>query len=486
MDNPTPQPPARLSSSGAPTELWRMEAREVATLIRHGRASAREAVESCLSRLEKVNPVVNAVARVLADEARAEADRADAAQRRGEALGALHGVPVTIKVNIDQTGLPTDNGVVAYKNLIAIEDNPVVRNFRHAGAIVIGRTNTPCYSMRWFTDNALHGLTLNPWDAKRTCGGSSGGAAAAVATGMGPIAHGNDIAGSVRYPAYCCGLVGLRPSYGRVPSFNASATGAGTISSALMAVQGPLTRTVADNRLAFAAMAREDLRDARWTPVESAPERNAPLRVALVRNGFGSPQHPAVTAALDVAAKALAAAGYIVEEIAAPALRECAALWPQIAMPDVIASLEPLIEKNGDDGIKRAIALWRGAWPKFDAADALAGLGQRLSLLRKWRQFLVDYPVVLMPVSLDLPFPVGSDVESVEATARILAAQAPMTAISVLGLPGLAVPTGLHEGVPVGVQIVAGQGREDLCFDAAETIEAHASIETPIDPRNKD
>lgn len=486
MDNPTPQPSVSVSLSGSPTELWRMEAHELAALIRKGRASAREAVDSCLSRLDAVNPAVNAVVRVLADEARAEADRADAAQRRGEALGPLHGVPITIKVNIDQKGLPTDNGVVAYKDLIATEDNPVVRNFRDAGAIVIGRTNTPCYSMRWFTDNALHGLTLNPWDEKRTVGGSSGGAAAAVASGIGPIAHGNDIAGSVRYPAYCCGLVGLRPGYGRVPSFNASAAGAGTISSVLMAVQGPLTRTVADNRLAFAAMAREDLRDPRWTPADPAPARKGALRVALVREGFDSPQHAAVTAALDRAVKALEAAGYVVEEIEPPSLQECAALWPQIAMPDVIASLEPLIEKNGDEGIRRAIKLWRGAWPKFDAADALAGLGRRLTLLRQWRLFFADYPVVLMPVSLDLPFPVGADVESAETTARLLAAQAPMTAISVLGLPGLAVPVSMHDGVPVGVQIVAGQGREDLCFDAAEIIEAHAPMKTPIDPRTKD
>src|SRR5262245_20283520 len=182
--------------------------------------------------------------------------------RRGEPLGVLHGVPVTTKVNTDQRGCPTDNGVAAYKGLVPDADSAVVANLRRAGAIVIGRTNTPCYSMRWFTDNDLHGRTLSPWDPRITPGGSSGGAAAAVASGIGPIAQGNDIAGSVRYPAYCCGVVGLRPSYGRVPSYNPTAAPP-AIASQLMAVQGPLARTVADLRLGFAAMAVPDARDPR-------------------------------------------------------------------------------------------------------------------------------------------------------------------------------------------------------------------------------
>ena len=163
-----------------------------------------------------MNPVINAVVRPLHESALAEATAADQALARGGPVGALHGVPITIKVNVDMAGSPTDNGVVAFKNAMATRDNPVVANLRRAGGIVIGRTNTPTFSMRWFTDNALHGATRNPWDARRTPGGSSGGAAAATASGIGAIAHGNDIAGSVRYPAYCCGLVGLRVSYGRV------------------------------------------------------------------------------------------------------------------------------------------------------------------------------------------------------------------------------------------------------------------------------
>src|SRR5205823_7925668 len=155
----------------------------------------REATESCLGRLRAVNPAINAVVRVLEDEALAAADFADEAQARGETLGPLHGVPVTTKVNTDQAGCPTDNGVVAYRDNIATADNPVIANLKRAGAVIIGRTNTPAFSMRIFADNALHGRTLNPRDPALSAGGSSGGAGAAVATGLGPIAHGNDIGG---------------------------------------------------------------------------------------------------------------------------------------------------------------------------------------------------------------------------------------------------------------------------------------------------
>ncbi len=143
--------------------------------------------------------------------------------RSTAALGILHGVPVTIKINVDYAGRPTTNGVKAFAFTNAEEDSVSVANLRKAGAVIMGRTNVPGFSTRYFTDNDLHGRTLNPWDASRTPGGSSGGAAAAVAAGIGPIGHGNDRAGSVRYPAYACGVTGLRPSLGRVPDFNPSA-----------------------------------------------------------------------------------------------------------------------------------------------------------------------------------------------------------------------------------------------------------------------
>ena len=193
-------------------ELWRWSASDLAKAIRDRTVSSREAVESSLERVAAVNPALNAIVQVLEKEALAAADEADASVKSGAVLGLLHGVPVTTKVNVDQRGCATTNGVVAFRDIIATEDSPPVANLRKAGAVFIGRTNTPAFSHRWFSDNDLHGTTRNPWSDKLTPGGSSGGAASAVSAGMGAIAHGNDFGGSVRYPAYACGVAGLRPT----------------------------------------------------------------------------------------------------------------------------------------------------------------------------------------------------------------------------------------------------------------------------------
>ncbi len=196
-------------------DLWRLGAVELAAGIRARQISARAATTSVLSRIAAVNPRINALPEVMADDTLATADAADRALAAGLATGALHGVPVTIKVNVDMAGHATTDGIVAAKDSIATSDSPLVANLRGAGAVIVGRSNTPAFSLRWFTDNDLHGRTLNPFDPSVTPGGSSGGAAAAVATGMGPIAHGNDYGGSIRHPAWACGVVGLRTTTGR-------------------------------------------------------------------------------------------------------------------------------------------------------------------------------------------------------------------------------------------------------------------------------
>ena len=184
------------------SDLWRMTATELAQLVHAGKISCLDATESALDRLAQVNPAINAVVQEMSDEARAEARALDDKIANGEAAGPLAGVPVTIKVNVDQKGFATTNGLRIQKDLIADNDNPVVANMRKDGAIIVGRTNTPAFSLHWFTRNSLHGHTLNPHNPKITPGGSSGGAAAATAAGIGAIAHGSDIAGSIRYPAY--------------------------------------------------------------------------------------------------------------------------------------------------------------------------------------------------------------------------------------------------------------------------------------------
>ncbi|MCW5633715.1 MAG: amidase [Rubrivivax sp.] len=463
-------------------QLWQLDATDLAHLVRTGRASAREAVQSCLARLDAVNPAINAVVRRLDDEALAAADAADTARARGEALGPLHGVPVTTKINVDQRGCPTDNGIVAYKDAIAAEDSPVVANLRHAGAIVIGRTNAPAFSMRIFTDNALHGRTLNPRDPTVTPGGSSGGAGAAVATGIGPIAHGNDIGGSVRIPAHCCGVVGLRVGFGRIPAFNASAPGGRPIGAQLMSVQGPHTRTVRDARLALSVMSRGDRRDWKWADaplVGPAPPR--PLRVALVPEVPGGPTHPAQAAAVRQAGKHLAAAGYRVEEVLPPDMPRVVELWHHILATDTAAGLWPLMQQVGDADGQAAMAAWLALHPPVDLPTYVAALTARDAMLLRWLAFLEQWPLVVLPVLCDLPPRQVSDLTP-DGHGAVLASMRSALPAPLLGLPGLAVPVGTHGMLRTGVQIMAGRFREDLCLDAGEVLEAAEGRVEPIDP----
>lgn len=464
--------------------LWNLDAVALADRIRRREISAREVVDAHLDRMAAVNPQLNAVVLALPEQARAEADAADRALARGDTAGPLHGVPVTIKVNTDQEGCPTDNAVVALKDMVAERDSPTTANLRKAGAIVIGRTNTPCLSMRWMTENSLHGNTINPWHPARTPGGSSGGAGAATAAGIAPINQGNDIAGSVRYPAYCCGVVGLRPTLGRVPARNYSSPKPRPISAQLMAVQGPLTRTVRDARLALRAMAAGDPGDARWVdaPLEGPPPPT-PIRVALVPDPAGRGVQPAIRESVQQAGSWLADAGYAVEEIEPPRLGEAGDLWARMAMADTVRSLDAAVAEVGDEGIRRAIALWHEVLPAFGPQDALDALMERDAILQDWQAFMQRYPVIVMPNSAEPAFKAGEDLIDAVTTRRIIAAQLPQLVIPVLGLPALSVPTGLHDGIPMGVQIVAGRFREDLCLAAGEAIEARAGMTRPIDPK---
>jgi amidase len=465
------------------TELWQLDGVDLARLIRTGQVSATEATQSVLARIDKVNPALNAIVRRLDKEALAAAAAADAAQARGDALGPLHGVPVTTKVNTDQKGHPTDNGVEAFRDNIAQEDAPLVKNFRRAGAIIVGRTNTPAFSMRLFTENALHGNTINPRDRTRTAGGSSGGAGSAAAAGFGPIHHGNDIAGSVRYPAYCNGVVGLRPTPGRIPSNNPSAPGGRAIGGQLMAVQGPLTRSVRDARLGFHVLAGADRTDPRWVdaPMEGPPAPR-PIRIALMANPPGATTHPALSAATLKAAEYLARAGYAVEEVNPPDFAEAAELWNRIAGTDVLTALAPNVNKYADEVAKVSLAGWQSVAPALDLAGYIQALADRDWLICRWLNFLADYPILLMPSSCDLPHLVSADA-SIAGKAHVMATNPQQIAIPLLGLPSLQVPVGHADKLRLGVQLVAARYREDLILEAGEVIEAAEGPILPVDPQ---
>jgi amidase len=472
-------------------ELWLWRAVDLARAIRAGKISSREAVESCLARLDAVNPAINAVVDIMADQALAAADRADKTRQDGEPMGALHGVPITVKINVDVAGRATTNGVVAFKDAIAHEDSVPVANLRKAGAIVFGRTNVPAFSTRYFTDNVLHGRTLNPWDPALTPGGSSGGAAAAVVTGIGPIAHGNDRAGSVRFPAYASGVFGLRASTGRIADYNPSTKEERGLSSQLMHIQGPLARNIADLRLGYTALARGDTRDPLWVPAPlDFANPPSPHTAAVVASSPTADVHPHVADAVRRAGHWLQGAGYRVEEAAPPHFDESGSLFWSLLMAEERAATDKEtaasnsgIERFGDDAVKRTRASTRVYAGDMSYEEYIRALARRNAILRDWQAFLLRHSVIVMPVSWQPPWPIDFDQGGDEAVRRMLDAHHPMLAISLLGLPGLAVPMGIRDGVPTGVQIVGPRFGEELCLRAGEVIEAHLDIDLPIDPK---
>jgi amidase len=459
-------------------DLWRLSAAEIASLIRSKKVSAKEAATAALARLDAVNPKINAVVDHRPEDVLAQASAVDAAIGRGEDAGPLGGVPVTVKVNIDQQGFATTNGLKLQRDAIAKSNNPVIDNLRKSGAVILGRTNCPAFSYRWFTTNLIHGDTKNPRDPGITPGGSSGGAGAAVAAGIGHIAHGTDIAGSIRYPAYACGVHGLRPTMGRIAAFNA-ALPERPIGPQISAVSGPLARTIGDIRIALAAMSARDYRDPWWVP---APLEGPamPKRVAMCLNPDGLDPVPEVKAAVADAGKRLARAGWIVEEIAGtPPLREAADLQTKLWLGDGYEAQLEAAEREGDPG---ALACLRGNRAKVHPFDLSKTLTRRLTLTREWLAFFEKYAVLLMPVSGELPFPDQLDRKDEASFARVWHAQLPQIAIPFMGLPGLTVSTGLVGRVPVGVQLVSGRYREDLCLAAGEAIEAGGTPSAAIDP----
>lgn len=468
--------PAKAHLPEAP--IWQWSAVETAAAIRSGVVSCLEVTEAHVARMRAVNPRLNAVVVDLSGEALKAAKAADRARARGDELGLLHGVPITIKENVDYEGRPNPNGVPAQMNIIAPSDAPVVRNLRKAGAVVIGLTNTPEFSFRAFTDNPLHGLTLNPWDPDITCGGSSGGAGAAVAAGIGTIAHGNDIGGSLRWPAHCNGVATIKPTQGRIPSYSQSAAAERPMLAHLMSAQGPLARSVDDVRLALEVMSQRDPRDPWWVPAPLVgPKPKGPIKVALSKLPADMEVHPSVRAALRQAADHLERSGYRVSEVEVPDINGVWQTWCDIIVNEVAVLQEAAMMAVTSEHFHTA---WTGIKVKAGTLDLtgwMRATAARSTHIRAWQLFLEDYPVVLAPTTV-MPTPgPRADAVSVELAGEIFWNDLRfISAINVLGLPSAVVPVSLHEGRPIGVQLIAGRYREDLALDASMAIEKGVGV----------
>jgi len=457
-------------------KLWRLGAVEIAQGVANKDFSAVDVTSQSLERLDDVNPKINAVVKSLPEEAIDAAEKVDTCISNGTDPGPLAGVPVTIKVNVDQRGHATTNGLKLLENNIAESDSPLVENLRNAGAIIIGRTNTPAFSMRWFTRNLVHGHTLNPRNLGITPGGSSGGGASATAAGIGAIGHGTDIAGSIRYPAYACGLQGLRPTHGRVPALNTSLPDR-HICPQITAVSGPMARSVEDVRLGYEAMSQSSILDPWWVNV---PRNSGEFKkvAALCTHPDGLETCAAVTEALKDSAKKLEEAGWRIVETDCPPMREPMQHQIRFWMAEYALDQGEGIRAENDPDANFVSEQLLTIYEPTTLSSLMSIMQARVGLLRQWQQFLQKYPVLICPTSAELPFRDQLDVESAELFRHVLEAQMTQIGIPFLGVPAMNIVVGAVNNVPVGVQLVADKFREDVLFAAGREIERRSpSIE---------
>ena len=463
-------------------EIWRNNATDLADMIAAGDVSSLEVVDSHLDRIEEVNGWLNAVTRVLADEARVAAKDADNAVAAVDELGPLHGVPCTIKENVDVAGTPTTQGLPIFADLISPTDAPLVERLRSAGAIPIGRTNLPELGLRISTDNPLHGLTRNPWHPERTAGGSSGGEGSAIASGMSPLGLGNDIGGSVRNPAFCCGITAIKPTHGRLPAFSVFEHDQNpALSSQIMLTDGPMARSVSDLRTAMGILNGRDIRDPRSVDVPlDGPD--AKRQAAVVKHIPGVDCHPSVIEGIERAASSLAEAGWEIVESTPPGIDLCSEIWAHLLGADVSLLMDaarPILSKE------MAEALDSGITEQFSreiiSPDVIHV--ERSRLAREWSLFFAENPVVIMPTWPHPPFEHGADIRE-ESRQELVETLRFITPANVLGLPSVALPVGVSDALPQGVQCVADRWRDDLALEAAGDIEESLGIITPINPIN--
>ena len=457
--------------------LWSTSAVDLAAKIRTRVVSCVEVTESVLGRIAAHNGRINAIVAGCSDEALHAAEQKDREVAGGGALGPLHGVPVTIKENVDVAGQATTNGLPVFADLVAPDHSPVVRNLLEAGAVIVGRTNTPELSMRGTTVNPLRGRTINPWDDEASPGGSSGGAAAACAMGFGPIHHGNDIGGSLRFPSFACGVATVKPTFGRVPAFNPSASAERGLLAQLISVQGAICREVRDVRLATRVLAGGDPRDPWWMPVPfDGPRLDRPIRVAVTGEAHGYPINPEILAGIERAADVLSDAGYAVERVATPSIMKPANAWFDVLVSEIGHFLGPVARDHGSETIRTIFEHYQRVGKPVDAAGYRQAVADRIALTREWNVFLDRYPLVLCPFLMRSMYPWDHDAQGFEQVKDLFLSAIYSTGVNYLSLPAGVVPIGYADSRPAGVQIVGRRFREDLILDAMEAVEASVGI----------
>jgi amidase len=445
----------------------------MASMVRDRAVSPVELVESHLKQIEEQNPRIHAFVRVLAEEAREAAAQAQAAVMRSDSLGLLHGVPVTVKDCFDMAGLPTLCGSRFRLGHRAAEDATAVARLRAAGAIILGKTNTPEFLSNYETDNYITGRTNNPWNLERTPGGSSGGEAAAIASFCSAGGIGSDGGGSVRIPAHFCGIAGLKPTPGRI-----SAAGHFPVicnPGGLLGVAGPMARTAEDVRLLFAVLAGYDSQDPFSVPVPLRPSGISALRVGLLEQFYEVPVAAEIRETLHTAAKALAQFPIPVEPFELRGLERAPNLWwfffGQLPAPltrQMIAGREQDAHWTGTEFLNSALDE-----PPPTAEQVLLNLAARDRMRAALLRQMEEYPVLLMPPCGVTAFPHRSRRWQVAGhSIGLFQAMMPATPINLLGLPAMVIPFGMSaEGLPIGVQLVGRPYDEEVLLELAVRLE---------------
>ena len=463
-------------------ELWQMTASQLTALIREKKVSSREVLEAHLQRVQEVNGHVNAIVRVMADDARVAADAADEALARGELYGPLHGLPITVKENIDVAGLPTTQGIPLLVDAIAPGDAPVVEKMKAAGAIPFARTNLPDLGLRVHTDSTLYGRTKNPWQPDRTAGGSSGGEGAALATGMSPLGLGNDIGGSLRNPAHACGIASIKPTVGAIADAQYFPEEDRGLAAQTMLTQGVMARRIADVRAGFAVVAGQHPRDPISVPAQFVElAKGERLRIAVLADPPGGSTHPDVIAAVRSAADALSDAGHDVVDATPPDYELTLDTWGQMMSAELHAQIDLLKAAVGENGWK-LLEYSMDVIPEVSFAEYLRAQMTRDGLTRKWHLWFQEHPVMLCPTWTQPPFIYDFDIKDKACAAATLELMRPVKPANVLGLPAVVVPCGTADDLPVGVQVMGARFTDLRCLSVAEQIEQRRPLTTPIQP----
>ena len=458
------------------TELSFLSAATMAEQVRQKQISPIELVDAHFERIAEVNPRLNAFVALDEERARRDAHTLEAEAMSGKLRGPLHGVPISIKSSIDTAGMRCESGTRLRAGYVAPSDAVLVTRLRNAGAIVLGVTNSPELLMAWETDNLLYGRTNSPWDLERTPGGSSGGEAAALASGCSAGGVGSDGGGSIRVPAHFSGICGLKPTPGRIPATGHFPEAAGPF--ALIGVVGPMARTVADLRLLFAVMAGPDDGDAASAPVplrRITEEDLRRVRVGYFEDDGRTPVTPETRAAVRAAAEALSRAGLEVVPFRPEGLEEARQLWWKL-FGTAGGMMLRLLTKGHESELSpllKEFLSWVAAEPSHTGQSLLDTWLQRDILRGKILAQMQAYPILLCPAAAIPAFRHRERSWEVEGrSVNYLDAWSYTEFFNLLGNPGAVVPVAQSpEGLPIGVQVVGRPWEEELVLAVAAEVE---------------